>query len=54
MVPVEFSTGEKFVRLSVPFTLTVRIFNAYPFKNLNAKIEVKFLTCTVENLNGKV
>ena len=26
MVPVEFSTGQKFVRLSVPFTLTVRIF----------------------------
>lgn len=25
-----------------------------PFKNLNSKIEVKFLTGMVENLNGKV
>ena len=28
--------------------------NATPFRNLNAKIEVKFFTYTVENLNGKV
>ena len=28
--------------------------NATPFKNLNAKIEIKFLTCTVENLKGEV
>ena len=25
-----------------------------PYENLNAKIEVKFLTGTVENLNGKL
>ena len=41
---VEFLTGRKCVRLGVP----------YWFKNVNAKIEVKSLTGTVENLNGKV
>ena len=37
-------TGRKFVPVGVP----------YWFKNVNAKIEVKSLTGTVENLNGKV
>lgn len=50
-----FHTPIKFVRSGVPLTREFRsLATCYPFKNLNAKVEVKFLISMVKNLTGAV